>query len=366
MKTLGFQISNFKFQISNCLIATAAWFFSGVAPAAEPPAEPAATPPKAAAWHAVRTAEVKTQIAAWLEAAKVEEGVKAKINAIWAAVPETATSTELLDKLAESVALAEPAAAKLVELCSKSRTDLAAPPQPWLTDAKTPPLVAKNMRLYFARWLVQNSLYDEAGEQLAGLKPADVVAPAELLFYQGVVAHRLLHKEEGTKVIDQLLEGAEASPRRYVAVARLMQIDLAGLDPESLDHIARRMSDVERRLDLGRAGPKVRGVEDSVIESLDKLIKKLEDQAAAAAAAASNQGNLRPSSPAQRSTPKGGSGPGEIVRRNIGSKSGWGNLNAKQREETIQQIGREFPAHLRELIEQYYRRLASEESSEKP
>ena len=102
--------------------------------------------------------------------------------------------------------------------------------------------------------------------------------PASLLFYQSVVYHALLNKESGLKSIDQLLQGAEASPRRYVALARLMQEDLKGLEDDTLDHIARRMDDIRRRLDLGRAGPKVRKEEDGVIESLDKLIKKLEDQ----------------------------------------------------------------------------------------
>ena len=50
------------------------------------------------------------------------------------------------------------------------------------------------------------------------------------------------------------------------------------MQDDTLDHIARRMDDIRRRLDLGRAGPKVRKVEDGVIESLDKMIKKLEEQ----------------------------------------------------------------------------------------
>ena len=138
-------------------------------------------------------------------------------------------------------------------------------------------MVAANMRLYYARWLVQGQWFEEALEQLGGLKTAEVVAPAELLFYQGVTYHRMLNKDEGLKVVNQLLDGAEFSPRRYVAVAYLMQADLSSLEEETLDHIARRMEDVERRLDLGRAGPKVRKVEDGVVESLDKMIKKIED-----------------------------------------------------------------------------------------
>ncbi len=58
----------------------------------------------------------------------------------------------------------------------------------------------------------------------------------------------------------------------------------------------------------------------------------------------------------------GGKGPGDVVKRNIGSKSGWGNLPPKEREEAIQQIGRDFPPHYREIIEQYFRKLATEET----
>ena len=165
-----------------------------------------------------------------------------------------------------------------MEICSHPRSRLVLPTFAWLTDSKTAPLVAANMRLYYGRWLVQGQWFEEALEQLGGLKTADVVAPAELLFYQGVTYHRMLNKEEGLKVINQLLDGAEASPRRYVAVAYLMQADLSSLEEETLDHIARRMEDVQRRLDLGRAGPKVRKVEDGVVESLDKMIKKIEDE----------------------------------------------------------------------------------------
>ena len=36
------------------------------------------------------------------------------------------------------------------------------------------------------------ALFDEALQELSGLKADEVVAPAELLFYQGVVYHHLL------------------------------------------------------------------------------------------------------------------------------------------------------------------------------
>jgi len=58
----------------------------------------------------------------------------------------------------------------------------------------------------------------------------------------------------------------------------------------------------------------------------------------------------------------GGKGRGEVTKRKIGTGSGWGDLPPKQREEALQQIGREFPSHYRDVIEQYFRKLANEGS----
>ncbi len=57
-----------------------------------------------------------------------------------------------------------------------------------------------------------------------------------------------------------------------------------------------------------------------------------------------------------------GKGPGEVTQRKVGSQSGWGNLPPRQREEAMQQIGRQFPSHYRDVIEQYFRKLATEGS----
>jgi hypothetical protein len=214
-------------------------------------------------------------------------------------------------------------------------------------------------------WLVHESLYDEAQEQLSGLTAADVVAPASLLFYQSAVSHALLNKESGLKSLDELLQGADASPRRYVAMAKMMQEDLKSLQDDTLDHIARRMDDIRRRLDLGRAGEKVRKQEDGVVESLDKLIKKIE-QAQQSQDAGGYAGGNRSNSPAQDSQPLGGKGPGEVTKKNIGGGSGWGNLPPREREEAMQQIGRDFPAHYRDVVEQYFRRMAAEGNEIRP
>jgi hypothetical protein len=41
-------------------------------------------------------------------------------------------------------------------------------------------------------------------------------------------------------------------------------------------------------------------------------------------------------------------------------------MPAKEREQALQDVGRDFPSHYREVIEEYFRRLAAEESAEQP
>jgi hypothetical protein len=220
--------------------------------------------------------------------------------------------------------------------------------------------------LYQARSLVQQGLYDEALSWTNGLKTDDVVAPDALLFYRAVAHHQLVEPAQADMALAQLMERQEGLPTRYQKLADLMQHDLSGLEDESLDHISRRMNDIRRRLAQGRAGERVQGIEKGVIESLDKLIKKLEEEAQKRAQAANASGQAQPSMPMQDSRIAELKGPGKVDRKDIGRKAGWGNMDEKEREKALQEIGREFPSHYREVIEEYFRRLAAEESTDKP
>ncbi|HEV3137938.1 MAG TPA: hypothetical protein VGZ26_08535 [Pirellulales bacterium] len=316
-----------------------------------------------ATWQIPTPNIVRDQALAWIAAAKLEDSVRAQLEMLWASAAAGGNESHLVDLLAGTFAAGDPRAKELFAVCSQPRKQIALPSVDWLAAEGTPSLERHNLRLLYGRWLVQEALYDEALEQLGQLKPEEVADPATLLFYQVVVHHRTLAREPGLQTIARLLERESEIPKRYTSVARLMQADLSVLKDESLDHIARRMDDIRRRLDLGRAGPKVRQVEDGVIASLDKLIEQLEkQQQAMAAAAAAGGGTLRPSKPAQDSVPMGGKGAGEVTKKPIGNGSGWGELPPRQRQEALQQIGKDYPAHYRDMIEQYFRKLASESS----
>ncbi len=321
-----------------------------------------------ASWQPVRAEAVRARLDEYLRSSTISPAAQAEVRNRWREMAEQ-TDADVLERLAQSLAKADEHVAELVSFCSAAgEQGRKLPTFPWLANSETPNLVSQNMRLYLARWLVQQGYYDEAIAWTDGLRTEEVVAPEALLFYRAVAHHQLVEAEKADSAIDRLLEGQEKLPNRYQKLADLMRHDMEGLKDDSLDHIARRMEDSRRRLAQGRPGERAQDVQKGVIESLDKLIKKAEDQAQQQSKMAASSSRSAPGTPMQDS--QIGSAlppaPGKVDPSNIGRGTGWGNLNDKDREKAMQEIGREFPSHYREVIEQYFRRLAAEESADHP
>ena len=97
--------------------------------------------------------------------------------------------------------------------------------------------------------------------------------------------------------------------------------------------------------------------------SLDKMIKKIEeDQQKQQQQQQGNSSSSQSNQPAQDSRPMALKGPGEVTKKQFKDHGGWGDLPPKQREEALQLVGREFPPHYRDIIEQYYRGQATKGS----
>jgi hypothetical protein len=262
------------------------------------------------------------------------------------------------------MALLDPRAAGLVAAAERPETV----DPGWLKEAAAgdDQMLVEVMSLFHGRQLVRHGFFDEGRVFLTDLDVETAVDPASLLFHRATCEHWLLDAESGLNTLDRLLEQSEAIPVRYERMARLMQSDLQALEDESLDHIARRMRDITRRLDLGQAGPRTQSVQDGVIESLDKMIAKIEEQqqqqseSGGAGGGAGGSGGSRPMDDSQAA---GGKGPGEVARKDLDEGGEWGDLPPHEREEALQQIAREFPPHYREVIEHYFKRLASGDDS---
>jgi hypothetical protein len=318
-------------------------------------------------WQPVKAETVRNQLEEYLHTSDLSPEQQTDVRDRWRTTGEQ-VGADVLERLAQSLAKADEQVAELVTFCSTTvEHGHKLPDFSWLADSETPELISHNMRLYYGRWLVQQGYYDEAIGWTDGLKTQDVVAPESLLFYRAVAQHQLVEADKADSTIGQLLEGQEKLPARYQKLANLMRHDMEGLKDDSLDHIARRMEDIRRRLAQGRSGERVQGIEKGVIDSLDKMIKKAEDQAQQQQSkSAAGSAKTPPSTPMQDSQIAELKGPGKVEQREIGRGTGWGNLNDKDREKAMQEIGREFPSHYREVIEEYFRRLAAEESADHP
>ena len=273
-----------------------------------------------------------------------------------------------LTAFVRSVAAVIPDVEKVTKTAQASLTEAASllESSGWLSarhDTVAPAITA-SVRTWVAREMVRDRLYDEALPVFDSVEAADCIDPASVLFYRAVCRHSLLMKKESLTDLRRLLENESDSPVRFVRTAHLMVADIKPLKEDSLDEISRLMTDVTRRLDLGRANEDVRKREQLIIDKLTKLIDKMEEQQKQQqqqqqqSAQSKGQSNGGQGKPMDDSRIAGASGQGDVDRKKIGDRDGWGNLPPAEREETLQQISRDLPTHYREAIEAYFRKLA--------
>lgn len=254
--------------------------------------------------------------------------------------------------------------ARLLEMAT--RLDPSGPD--YATIESMPPEMRAALRTWIGRELTRARFYDEALPIFAEVDPALSPDAASLLFYRGACYHALLKAKEALADLRGLLQHETEIPVRYARTAKMMVADIKPLKEDSLDEISRLMTDVTRRLDLGRADDATQEREQEVIDKLTKLIDKIEEQQKQQQQqqqqAGGGQGGGQSggqSSPMEDSRIAGADGQGDADRKSQSEKSGWGNLPPAQRQESLQQISRDLPTHYREAIEAYFRKLATQQ-----
>jgi tetratricopeptide (TPR) repeat protein len=314
-----------------------------------------------ASWEWPSVQKTREEIDRWVTTLELEDKQLETIDAIWNAAIE---GGDLVEPVLDSIANAALASADFVKRCRAGKLASRAEFDE-LTQQALPPIVSNALRLLYGKSLAIHQLYNEAKEVLEPLAETESVGPATLLFYRAAVDYRVREFEEAEEQLAKLLERDAELPERYGTVANLMLADLKQLKPDSLDEIARIMDSITVRLEHGRAGTRVRDEEQEVIDKLSKMIEEKEKQLQQMMAqSGQGGGGNQPSAPMQDSQLPGGGGPGDVQNKKLREDSDWGNLPPKERKQALQQLGKEFPSHYRDVIEEYFRNLAKDDAAE--
>jgi len=314
--------------------------------------------------------EARNRTLAWLKAVdKQDTGILAPFDAVWR---EDGT---LLDRVTKTLELGDSDAKKLIDAARDPSTPAPTTVPAVIKDASRPAFYRANLALAYAKALSERRVYEEGLEALKAVRVEDVVDPSSFLFYKAVAEHALLLKRDADDTILRLLDDVVDAPERHKMVAALMHFDMRQWRDKDLGWIARKMNNIERRLDLSRGGPRTQKMQKEVVMRLDELIKELEQQGNCQCNGGNcpnggNSGkpgaNTRASSPQQDSFGGTGSGPGTVDPRKFKEiAKNWGQLPERERAKAMVELTKDLPSRHREVIETYFKKLASSDNGSK-
>ena len=312
--------------------------------------------------------QCRQQVRAWLEKRAVPEDKASTIlQSTFGSLQENATVSSRFEAVIEAFALADSETQQIVEAIAAVNESSAVETSAFQSRYDEL-FYINNLRLLYARALSSWSRYDEALEVYSQIDPQHVVDPAGALFHRAVCETALLQKEAALTSLDRLVHETEQTPSRYVTLAELMKVDMEKLEEKSLDEVSRQMDDVRRRLTLGHAGQKVQRVEEKIISTLDELIKKAEQQQGGGGGGGGKQSpqSGKPQGADQSYLGEGKEGEGEVDPKNAGHKDRWGNLPEKAQAAAKNMLDQKYPAHYRQAIEQYLKKIAEREAPSAP
>ena len=304
--------------------------------------------------------QIKERLQQWLTLARTDETTSKQAMELWSDRDQVdgLTAEETLDRLIDSLAIADTSVQQLVESCRATGTHRPLDYEGARSDA----FFRDHVTLYHARWLTQHRFYDEAMLMLEALDPENVVDPASLFFYRAVCRLRLLKSAEAGDDVALLLNHTLDVPSRFRAVAEMMKAEVQ-VATEGLPQVARLMSDVQRRLDLGNSNDPVQKREDEVVAALDKLLEEMEKQKQQQQSGG-GQGDGQQNQPGQQgasqSAIKGSAAEGEADRKELSENGNWGMLDKQAETKARELIRQQFPPNFLDAISRYTRRIAEQ------
>ncbi len=303
--------------------------------------------------------QIQSLLLQWLARAKVDAELAKDVTAHWAdrEQVQALSAEQTLDRLIVTFAMADDMVRKLVTSSRSTGTHISLN----FEGARSDPFFRDHVQLYQARWLTQHRFYDEGLVILEALDPETVVDPASLFFYRAVCRLKLLKTAEAGDDLTLLLNSTLDVPPRFRSVALLMQGE-AGLISEGLPQVARLMSDVQRRLDLGNSNEPVQKREDEVIAALDKLLEtmKKQQQKPDGEGGGSGQSNQPGEQAADTSTIKGSAAAGDADRKDLTENGSWGMLDKEAETKARELIRQQFPPNFLDAISRYTRKIAEQ------
>jgi hypothetical protein len=308
-------------------------------------------------------ASIRMQAAKWLK--EQDKLDRQAFDAVW-----SNKEKPVLDRLAATFVLGDKDAAALLKH-SHDANALAPTALPEvLADAKRSQFFRANLALAYARNLANRKVYEEALETLKLIKAEQTVDPASYLSFRSVAEHGLMLKKDANESIARLLDDVPSAPERYKVVAALMHFDMVSWQDKDLSAIARKMDNIQRRLDLARGGKKTQKLQKEVVARLDEIIKELENEkdgdcngnCPGGKCNGNKPGNSNtPSSPMKDSNIATNSGPGQVDAKRIKELAQeWGKLPPREREANMRELTRDMPQRYREVIQEYFRKLSQQ------
>lgn len=223
---------------------------------------------------AVTLESARSQALDWLKGVgKTDATTMEKFEAIW-----KDGDRGILDLVSATLELGDADAAKLLAEAREPNAVAPTTVPAILKDEKRGAFYRGNLGLAYAKALSNRRVFEEALDTLKVIRPESVVEPATYFFHRAVAEHALLLKADAGRSIVGLLEDVSDAPERYKMVGVLMYHDMQGWREKDLGEVARKMDNIERRLELARGGPVTQKIQKEVVARLDEIIKQLEKQ----------------------------------------------------------------------------------------
>lgn len=189
--------------------------------------------------------------------------------------------------------------------------------------------------------------------------------------YRASAFHQLGDKNKTVQALKDYKNQFGQETERDKAIVFLIDNDMLQWTDKELDAPVRKMRAVASRLRNDFGGPITQAKQKEIVEDLDRIIKETEDSAKNAdkikGDGFGDEDGDKPEGQSQngQKNSKGGtdSGKGNVDEKKL-TKLGqeWGKLPPKERAKALQELTREMPSKYRELVENYFRRLARDEN----